>query len=292
MQYGFVLPDIDLQNIGNLARDAEEAGWDGIFIPDCISIETKNVPAFPFFDPWVALGLVAVATSRIRFGTMVTAVPRRRPWKLARETMTLDRLSNGRLILAVGLGAAADDAGFYKVGEKMDLKSRAELLDEGLEILAGCWSGKPFSFRGKHYQVDEYDPGAAPNSIAANTHVGRRSVAENKIHESRASLGRYYSAEIQAAGQRHIHEAGGNCGRARLRETESQRAGSVRDHRIGNYLGKQPQPRIPRASAIRGGRHNLVAGSDVGRLPGKGAHPNPARPPAGIEPPSRPNTTV
>ncbi len=74
MQYGFVLPDIDLQNIGSLAREAEEAGWDGVFIPDCISIETKNVPAFPFFDPWVALGLVAVATSRIRFGTMVTAV--------------------------------------------------------------------------------------------------------------------------------------------------------------------------------------------------------------------------
>ena len=155
MQCGFVLPDIDLKNIGNLAREAEQAGWDGIFIPDCISIQTKSVPAFPFFDPWVALGLVAVATSRIRFGTMVTAVPRRRPWKLARETMTLDHLSNGRLILAVGLGAAADDAGFYKVGEKMDLKSRAELLDEGLEILAGCWSGKPFSFHGKHYQVDD-----------------------------------------------------------------------------------------------------------------------------------------
>jgi len=155
MQCGFVLPDIDLKNIGNLARDAEAAGWDGVFVPDCISIQTKSFPAFPFFDPWVALGLVAVATSRIRFGTMVTAVPRRRPWKLARETMTLDHLSNGRLILAVGLGAAADDAGFYKVGEKMDLKIRAELLDEGLEILAGCWSGKPFSFHGKHYQVDD-----------------------------------------------------------------------------------------------------------------------------------------
>jgi alkanesulfonate monooxygenase SsuD/methylene tetrahydromethanopterin reductase-like flavin-dependent oxidoreductase (luciferase family) len=155
MQCGFVLPDIDLKNIGNLAREVEEAGWDGVFVPDCISIQTKDFPAFPFHDPWVALGLVAVATSRIRFGTMVTAMPRRRPWKLARETMTLDHLSNGRLILAVGLGAAADDAGFYKVGEKMDLKSRAELLDEGLEILAGCWSGKPFSFHGKHYQVDD-----------------------------------------------------------------------------------------------------------------------------------------
>jgi hypothetical protein len=155
MQFGFVLPDIDLKNIGELAHQAEQAGWDGVFIPDCISIETKTIPAVPFYDPWIALGIVAGRTRRIRFGTMITAMPRRRPWKLARETMTLDHLSNGRFILAVGLGAAADDAGFYKVGEAMDLKTRAELLDEGLEILAGCWSGKPFSFQGKHYQVDQ-----------------------------------------------------------------------------------------------------------------------------------------
>jgi hypothetical protein len=155
MKFGFVLPNIDLENIGELAQEAEEAGWDGLFIPDCISIETKSIPAVPFFDPWVALGMVATRTSRIRFGTMITAMPRRRPWKLARETMTLDHLSKGRFILSVGLGAAADDAGFYKVGEAMDLKTRAELLDEGLDILSGCWSGKPFSFQGKHYQVDD-----------------------------------------------------------------------------------------------------------------------------------------
>lgn len=162
MKSGFVLPDIDLKNIGELAHQAEQAGWDGVFIPDCISIETKTIPAVPFYDPWIALGIVAARTSRIHFGTMVTAMPRRRPWKLARETMTLDHLSNGRFILAVGLGAAADDAGFYKVGEAMDLKTRAELLDEGLEILAGCWSGKPFSFQGKHYQVDHMTLVPAP----------------------------------------------------------------------------------------------------------------------------------
>jgi len=84
---------------------------------------------------------------------MLSAPSRRRPWKLARETVTLDHLSNGRLILAVGLGAAGDDAGFYKVGEAMDIKIRAQLLDESLEILTGLWSGQPFSYDGEHYHV-------------------------------------------------------------------------------------------------------------------------------------------
>jgi alkanesulfonate monooxygenase SsuD/methylene tetrahydromethanopterin reductase-like flavin-dependent oxidoreductase (luciferase family) len=85
---------------------------------------------------------------------MVTAPSRRRPWKLARETVTLDHLSKGRLIVAVGLGAAADDGGFYKVGEAMDLRTRAEMLDEGLAILQGLWSGAPYTHQGRHYHVD------------------------------------------------------------------------------------------------------------------------------------------
>src|SRR5262249_2009022 len=80
---------------------------------------------------------------------------RRRPWKLARETVTLDHLSNGRLIFGVGLGAAEHDGGFYKVGEEMDLKVRAQMLDEGLAIVAGLWSGKPLSFKGEHYCVQK-----------------------------------------------------------------------------------------------------------------------------------------
>jgi hypothetical protein len=86
---------------------------------------------------------------------MITPVPRRRPWKLARETVTLDQLSKGRLIFGAGLGAAEHDGGFYKVGEALDLKVRAQRLDEGLAILAGLWSGKPFSFSGQHYDVKE-----------------------------------------------------------------------------------------------------------------------------------------
>jgi hypothetical protein len=100
------------------------------------------------------LAAIAAQTRRIRIGAMLTPIPRRRPWKLARETMTVDQLSGGRLILPVGLGAL-DDGGFGKVGEPTDRKTRAELLDEGLDILTGLWSGKPFSYSGKHYSLDE-----------------------------------------------------------------------------------------------------------------------------------------
>jgi alkanesulfonate monooxygenase SsuD/methylene tetrahydromethanopterin reductase-like flavin-dependent oxidoreductase (luciferase family) len=105
-------------------------------------------------DPWIALTAMALHTERVRIGTMVTPIARRRPWKLARETVTLDHLSKGRLILPVALGSAEDGA-FSKVGEETDRKVRAQKLDEGLAILAGLWSGRPFSFSGQHYQMDE-----------------------------------------------------------------------------------------------------------------------------------------
>ena len=155
MRYGIILEGGDFRQFGEMAAEAEAAGWDGVFIADALSIETKTIRAFPWFDPWVVLAQMAMRTERIRLGTMITPVPRRRPWKLAREVVTLDQLSNGRMILATGLGAAKDDAGFYKVGEAMDLKVRAQLLDEGLAILAGLWRGKRFSHCGEHYRVDK-----------------------------------------------------------------------------------------------------------------------------------------
>lgn len=153
MRYGFVLPDLDISTAPGLAADAEAAGWDGVFIPDCISIEVAGSAAFPASDPWVTLAAMALATSRVRLGPMVAAAPRRRPWKLAREVSTLDRLSNGRMILPLGVGAADDDAGFREVGEEMDLRARARALDETLEILDGLWSGKPFSYLGRRYHI-------------------------------------------------------------------------------------------------------------------------------------------
>ncbi len=156
MRYGFIIEGGDVHTISELTQEAEAAGWDGVFIADGIDIGMgKNSPPFPWFDPWIVLAAMAMRTERIRIGTVITPVPRRRPWKLARETVTLDQLSNGRLIFGAGLGAAEHDGGFYKVGEAMDLKVRAERLDEGLAILAGLWSGKPFSFIGQHYRVQE-----------------------------------------------------------------------------------------------------------------------------------------
>ncbi len=153
MKYGFIIPRGDVHTIPELAEKVEAAGWDAVFIPDCISIESEQYPATEWYDPWVLLAVIAVRTRRVRFGTMLTPLSRRRPWKVARETVTLDHLSNGRLILPVGLGAAGDDAGFYKVGEAMDRKTRAKLLDESLEIITGLWSGQQFSYEGEHYHV-------------------------------------------------------------------------------------------------------------------------------------------
>lgn len=154
MKFGIVLSGSDAKSFIEMAVEAEAAGWDAIFLADAISIHYQN-QTFPAFDPWVLLGAVAARTERIRLGTLLTPLPRRRPWKLARETMTLDHLSDGRAILATGLGAANDDGGFCRVGEAMELKTRAERLSEGLEILRGCWSGAPFSFSGIHYQIDD-----------------------------------------------------------------------------------------------------------------------------------------
>jgi hypothetical protein len=104
-------------------------------------------------DAWILLTAAAMKTERIRLGTMITPVSRMKPWKLASETATLDHLSGGRVILAVGLGAI--DTGFAEFGEVTDRKQRAELLDEGLDILTGLWKGQPFSYQGKHYQIKE-----------------------------------------------------------------------------------------------------------------------------------------
>jgi alkanesulfonate monooxygenase SsuD/methylene tetrahydromethanopterin reductase-like flavin-dependent oxidoreductase (luciferase family) len=96
---------------------------------------------------------VAARTSRIRLGTMITPVPRRRPWQLARQSATLDVLSGGRLILGVGIGSPAyGDFGIFH--EPTGDRERAELLDEGLAILDGLWTGEPFSYSGRHYTVD------------------------------------------------------------------------------------------------------------------------------------------
>jgi hypothetical protein len=156
MHYGVNLPTIvNAQTLVLLAAEAEAAGWDGVFVWDTLYGNPEHEPEKQeIYDPWITLAAIAMSTRRVRLGTMVTPLARRRPWKVARETVTLDHLCQGRLILPVGLGSTSD-GGFSKVGEQMDRKMRAERLDEALAILTGLWSGYPFSYIGKQYQVQE-----------------------------------------------------------------------------------------------------------------------------------------
>jgi alkanesulfonate monooxygenase SsuD/methylene tetrahydromethanopterin reductase-like flavin-dependent oxidoreductase (luciferase family) len=153
MQFGLSLPAFgafgDARYLAQSAAAAEAAGWDGFFIWDHVIFD----PTFnAMVDPWVALAAVATQTKRIRIGALVTPLARRRPWKVARETVSVDLLSEGRLIFGAGLGDPVQwDYGFF--GEETDAKVRAEKLDEGLAILKGLWSGDLFQFEGKHYQL-------------------------------------------------------------------------------------------------------------------------------------------
>src|SRR5689334_13471095 len=127
-----------------MARDAEAAGWDGFFLWDHVILWPT-----PTCDPWVALAAVALATERVRIGPLVTPLPRRRITKLARETVTLDHLSNGRLVLGVGIGLGPWE--WEYLGEETDLRTRGAMLDEGLELLTKLWSGEPVMHEGRFY---------------------------------------------------------------------------------------------------------------------------------------------
>jgi alkanesulfonate monooxygenase SsuD/methylene tetrahydromethanopterin reductase-like flavin-dependent oxidoreductase (luciferase family) len=146
MRHGFIVTTGDPRAAADLAAAAEASGWDGVFSWDGVAVGSGDV-----YDPWVVMAAMAMRTERVRLGAIVTPPSRRRPWKLAREAMTLDHLSGGRLVLPVGLGAL-DDAAFGNVGEPTDARTRAELLDESLAILDGLWSGRPFAFEGRHHQ--------------------------------------------------------------------------------------------------------------------------------------------
>jgi len=142
----------DPRLVADLARRAEEAGWDGLFVWDHVTHRKELRRRIA--DPWVLLTAAALATRRIRLGTMITPVARRRVSKLAREVTTLDRLSGGRMILGVGLGAPLDDE-FGSFGESTDARELAAHLDEGLTALSLLWSGEPVTFRGDHVVVDD-----------------------------------------------------------------------------------------------------------------------------------------
>ena len=152
MQGGIYLlnlgPFADPRAVVDLARAAEDAGWDGFFLADNLQAEA----GVPVLDCWTTLAAIASHTRRVRLGPLVTAVPRRHLGKLAREAVTVDHLSGGRLIQGVGSG---DDQWreYSTFGPVPTDRQRGAMLDEALTVLTGLWSDQPFSFQGTHYQI-------------------------------------------------------------------------------------------------------------------------------------------
>lgn len=140
----------DPRTVARLATTVEEAGWDGLFVWD--HMVHRYHGDRPFGDPWMLLSAAAVATSRLRLGTLVTPVARRRPQALARQVATLDRASGGRATLGVGLGGPIDDE-YASFGDTTDPVELAGRLDEGLALLQRFWSGEPVTHDGPHFTV-------------------------------------------------------------------------------------------------------------------------------------------
>jgi alkanesulfonate monooxygenase SsuD/methylene tetrahydromethanopterin reductase-like flavin-dependent oxidoreductase (luciferase family) len=139
MRYGVVLPGGTATEQLDQAVLAEQAGWDAVFAWE----------AAYGVDAWSLLAAMAAKTLRVRLGTMLTPLPWRRPWKVASQVATLDQLSGGRAVLAVGLGAV--DTELPDTGEVTDLRGRADRLDEGIDLIRGLWDGET-SYQGRHYR--------------------------------------------------------------------------------------------------------------------------------------------
>ena len=156
MRYGFIYTGDDPELAVELAALAEAHGWHGFFVWEGIWAT----------DPWSTLAAAAVKTETIRLGTMLTPVPRRRPWELAGQTMTVDRLSKGRVILSAGLGVPESvEPRFWLFESDPGRRDRAELLDESLEMLEPLWRGEPFEHEGEHYRATRTESMLPPAAV-------------------------------------------------------------------------------------------------------------------------------
>lgn len=153
MRYGIVISRGNSREFAEAAVAAERAGWDAVFTYEVVWGQ----------DAWMTLAAAAMVTERIRLGTMLTPLPRRRPWDLAGQVVTLDVLSGGRAQLAVGLGALHPGWTAFEADEGR--KVRAQKLDEGLAVYDGLMRGQPFSFEGEHYRCTPTDFLAPPPPV-------------------------------------------------------------------------------------------------------------------------------
>lgn len=164
LKHGLVLPNWEAgDEVGRLveaAIAADESGWDGVFLADHLIFPPPGeigAPSsvgehWPMPDPWVVFSAIAVRTRRVSLGTWVTPVARRQPWQMARDLATLDRLSEGRVILGVGLGRRPD---YEQFGQAWDFKTIASKTDEALDLIDRLWSGERISHDGAHYRLDD-----------------------------------------------------------------------------------------------------------------------------------------
>jgi alkanesulfonate monooxygenase SsuD/methylene tetrahydromethanopterin reductase-like flavin-dependent oxidoreductase (luciferase family) len=157
MQFAIDLPPFgpfsDPNLVADLAQEAEEAGWNGFFLWDHINYKLEDsAEPLAVADPWIHLAVMASRTTAIKLGPMVTPLARRRPWKVARETVTLDHLSGGRVVLGIGLGGDGDGE-YSDFGELTDPRVHGAMLDEALAVLIRLWSGEEASYQGEHYQL-------------------------------------------------------------------------------------------------------------------------------------------
>lgn len=143
---------LDTATLVEFGVAAEGAGWDGVFVSD-------SLPFSEYPDPWVLLAGIAARTETLRLGTWVVPVPRRQPWQVAKEVATLDRLSDGRVILGAGLG---NDPDYEAFGRPYDPPTLGERLDEALDVITGLWGGEPFSYDGEHFTLEDAEVEPTP----------------------------------------------------------------------------------------------------------------------------------
>ncbi len=153
MRFGAVIPYAAEREFAELAAVAEGAGWDAVFTWEAVFGQ----------DPWSTMAAAAMTTERIRLGALLTPVPARRPWELAAQIGTVDRLSAGRLVLPVGLGAV--NANWRSFLDDDGRRVRAEQLDEGLEVVTGLLRGQPFEHAGTHWTVHPVTELAPPDPV-------------------------------------------------------------------------------------------------------------------------------
>ena len=250
MNFGIVLPGGTASQQFEQAIVAEQSGWDGVFVWE----------AAYGVDAWVLLGAIAARTTRLRLGTMLTPLPWRRPWKVASQAVTLDQISAGRAILAVGLGAIETE--LPSTGEVTDLRGRAERLDEGIDLIRALWAGQA-SFHGRHYdyeseRADLVEVGRAVQGPIPIWVVGLwpRPRSMQRVLRCDGIVPQY-----RLAGARQVP---GGCARSAGVARRAWRQARHRRHRRRRDAGRRPcRRRRARRPLARGGMH-LVAGDALG----------------------------